>query len=95
MNVIKKIFKVRKYVTPLWIKQEFIDFLKWSDPTKTDEEYNKMLDSYFEEKDISLHGDLRKMHGSNTRNYTTELSMLLCSISIAIILVILMAIYIH
>ena len=78
-NIIKEISKFRKYETPIWIRQEFVDFLKWSDYNKTDEECNKMLDSYFEANDISLHGDIRKMHGTNSRNSTFELTCAICA----------------
>jgi hypothetical protein len=102
-NPLKTLFKVRRYKTDSRIKQEFVDFLKWSaikhrDSIKnlivgsTEEEYNKMVDSYFEEKDIALTGDIRKMHGTNTRNATTDIVL---ALSMILLSVILMLIFIH
>lgn len=117
-NPLKTLFKVRRYKTDSIIKQEFVDFLKWSTTEnipwnkpgfyytdeeydkmiesyfkdKTDEEYNKIVDSYFEDKDISLTGEIRKMHGTNTRNATTDIVL---ALSMILLSVILMLIFIH
>lgn len=84
-NIIKKIFKFRKYSTPPIIRQELIELLKWSNPGKTDDEYNNILDSYFESNDISYYGDLRKMHGTNTRNQTSEHILVFCMIILSVL----------
>ena len=69
-----------KYETPQHIKQEFIDFLDWyreqdrhgsAEPRLSHSE--RMFRLYAQEKDIAFHGDLRKLHGANTRNATKEL----------------------
>lgn len=97
----KNLFKVRRYKTSPKIKEEFVDFLKWTTIKhsanirdlihgaangRTDEEFSKMVDSYFEEKDIALTGDIRKLHGANTRNATKELLIVISMIFLSVIL---------
>lgn len=97
----KNLFKVRRYKTSPKIKEEFVDFLKWTTIKhsanirdlihgaangRTDEEFSNMVDSYFEEKDIALTGDIRKLHGANTRNATKELLLSVGMIFLAVII---------
>lgn len=80
--------KGKKYTLSPTIRKEMIDFLKWNKPGLTDEEYSKLIDSYFTEKDFMWQGDLRVMHGTNTRTSTFDVIMALTSILLAVIVVI-------
>jgi len=83
--------KGAKYKLSPTIRKEMIDFLKWNKPGLTDEEYSKLIDSYFTEKDFMWQGDLRVMHGTNTRTSTFDVIMAivpaLLGIGLAIIVV--------
>ncbi len=74
-----------KYETPDYIKQELAHLLRWYKlKSDWDEKYQKMLsedlvDAYFVEKDIALYGELRRIHGANTRNAKKELIFIACA----------------
>ena len=82
LETIKKKFTSRyekftsRYETSPAIRKEFSDILDWyrqgsgNLPLHKSEELVKM---YCSEKDISFHGDLRKLNGANTRNASFEL----------------------
>lgn len=69
----KNYLESKKYELSPVIRKELIEFLKWNKPGLTDEEYSKLIDSYFTEKDFIWYGEFRKMHGTNTRSSAVDL----------------------
>ncbi len=88
--------KASKYKTTPQIEQEFVDFLKHyrKNDALTEEEIRAIVRDYFKEKDIALSGQIRKIHGANTRNATKELIWVILATVIGIILSIIAAPYI-
>lgn len=73
---------MKKYETSPHIKKELVELLFWDrrkmfSLNATDDELRNKLENrveeYLTEKDIALYGEMRKLHGANTRNATLEL----------------------
>lgn len=90
-----------KYETSENIKQELMEFLNWyreqrDAPKGIDWTWvglRRTVNTYLEEKDICLHGDLRKLHGANTRNATAELCMAIGAAILGLCLAIMLICY--
>lgn len=81
-----------RYESPKHIKKEFIDFLNWyknnyDKSSLCSKDLSKIFDSYQKEKDFCFYGDLRKIHGANTRNSTKEVLFLFGALFVAIIII--------
>ncbi len=69
-----------KYKTDPVIREELAHLLRWYKLNSScDHSYESMLsydlvDAYLAEKNIAFHGELRRIHGANTRNAKKELA---------------------
>lgn len=86
----KNYLEGKKYKLSPVVKQELIEFLKYTKPGLTDDEYSKLIDSYFKDKDFIWYGEFRKMHGTNTRSYAFDNILVTISALLGVIFAILM-----
>ncbi len=81
-----------KYKTDPLIKEELANLLRWynlksdCNPAYITMPADDIVDAYLVEKDIALQGELRRIHGANTRNAKTELIFIAC-VSISAIII--------
>jgi len=66
---------MNRYKASEAVRKELRDILLWNDTKlgNVPRNYDRIIDEYFEENDFILHGDLRKLSGSNSRNPNKEI----------------------